>query len=202
MYLKNLFINSPPYFYSSAIKTLKLKNFNLYISLKSVFIDNESLEKLFTKEQMFDIIKLKSLILKRSRLLKKTYYRKPTTSNSFLIPKEIFALGLKAEEIALYSYLLFCENWKTHTCYPSYKNIGRAVNMTTNTVRKYVSSLEEKNLIETEETTITRQNGKKYNGNLKYTILPIEDAMRSYQEKILQEMEVKNKIKECKEHVG
>ncbi len=113
------------------------------------------------------------------------------------MPNEVFALGLKAEETAVYAYLMFCEDRETHTCYPSYRTIGKAVNMTTNTVRKYVISLKEKNLIETEETSIIKQDGKKYNGNLLYKILPIEDAIRSYQERILQETEIKNKSRMC-----
>ena len=38
----------------------------------------------------------------------------------FLLPKEIFSLGLSAAEIAIYAYLLFCENRQTFQCWPSY----------------------------------------------------------------------------------
>ena len=150
---------------------------------------------------MFGIITYPKKKVKEIRNLKITkYHKRDPIKNYFPMPNEVFALGLRAEEIAIYSYLMFCEDRETYTCYPSYKNIGRALNMTTNTVRKYVNSLKEKELIETEKTEITRQDGKKYNGNLKYTILPIETAVRSYQERILEEMELRNKLEECKKN--
>ena len=34
---------------------------------------------------------------------------------------EIFALGLSDGEIAVYAYLLFCEDRETHLCYPSFR---------------------------------------------------------------------------------
>ncbi|MCD8025742.1 MAG: helix-turn-helix domain-containing protein [Clostridiales bacterium] len=61
---------------------------------------------------------------------------------------------------------MLCENRKTFKCYPSYKTIGRAINMNKNTVRKYVKSLEVKSLITTEPTSIITKNGIKRNGNL------------------------------------
>ena len=62
----------------------------------------------------------------------------------FPMPYEIFSLGLRMPEIALYSYLMSCENRKNYTCYPSYKTIARALNTSVNTVQKYVKALEEK----------------------------------------------------------
>ena len=37
----------------------------------------------------------------------------------FPLPKEIFSLGLSAAEIAIYAYLLFCEDRQTFLCWPS-----------------------------------------------------------------------------------
>ena len=37
----------------------------------------------------------------------------------FPLPKEIFSLGLSAAEIAIYAYLLFCEDRQTFQCWPS-----------------------------------------------------------------------------------
>ena len=45
-------------------------------------------------------------------------------------------------------------------CHPSYRTIGRAVQLSENTVRKYVAGLEEKGLIHTEPSTITTKDGR------------------------------------------
>ena len=62
----------------------------------------------------------------------------------YLVPNEVFNLGLSSHEIAVYNYLLRCEDRKTYQCHPSYRTIGRAVQLSENTVRKYVAGLEEK----------------------------------------------------------
>ncbi len=95
----------------------------------------------------------------------------------FPMPYDIFNINLKMPEIALYSYLMSCENRKSYTCYPSYKTIARVLNTSENTVQKYVKSLEEKELISTEHTKIFTQSGLKLNGNLLYTIKPIQTAV-------------------------
>ena len=97
------------------------------------------------------------------------------------LPNELFKMGLDHNEIAVYAYLLYCENHRKNLCYPSYGAIGRTLGMCRNTVRKYVVSLIEKHLIETEETQVTI-NGRKRNGNLKYTFLPLNEAMGYYME--------------------
>ena len=91
------------------------------------------------------------------------------------IPNELFTLGLSASELSIYAYLLYCENHRRHLCYPSYRTIGDALGMCRNTVRKYVGSLVEKHLVETEETQVVI-NGRRRNGNLKYTFLPLKEA--------------------------
>ena len=63
------------------------------------------------------------------------------------MPNEIFSLGLNHGEIAVYTYLMFCEDRKTFQCYPSYNTIGKALDMSKNTVMKYVKNLEEKSFI-------------------------------------------------------
>ena len=68
----------------------------------------------------------------------------------YLVPNEVFNLGLSSHEIAVYNYLLRCEDRRTYQCHPSYRTIGRAVQLSENTVRKYVAGLEEKGLIHTE----------------------------------------------------
>lgn len=102
-------------------------------------------------------------------------YPKRTIKNYFPTPNEIFLLGLCTEEIAIYSYLLRCEN-ENYQCWPSYKTIAENVNLCKSSVKKYVDSLCEKQLIWTEPTQIYRGD-LKVNGNLKYTIRPIQEAI-------------------------
>ena len=97
--------------------------------------------------------------------------------NFFPLPNMIFHLGLSAEEIATYAYLLYCEDRKTYQCFPSYTTIGDAIGKTKNSVKKYVDGLRAKGLIKTESTTKTAKDGAVLNGNLLYTILPIENAI-------------------------
>ena len=105
----------------------------------------------------------------------------------YLVPNEVFNLGLSSHEIAVYNYLLRCEDRRTYQCHPSYRTIGKAVQLSENTVRKYVTSLEEKGLIRTEPSTITTKDGRVRNGSLIYTIRPIQEAMeQNYQRQFLQ----------------
>ena len=97
----------------------------------------------------------------------------------FVLPNELFDLGLSTGEIAVYAYLVRCEDRNTYTCYPSYDTIGAAVGMSRNTVGKYVSSLVRKSLIETDQTFFTSADGKKRNGNLRYKILPIQEVIEA-----------------------
>lgn len=102
--------------------------------------------------------------------------------NSFLMPNEIFALGLSGGAILVYTYLRYCENREIYQCYPSYKTIGKAVGMSKNTVKKYVDVLRDKGLIETENTSVVTAKGQKRNGNLLYTLRPIEEAVELFYE--------------------
>ena len=113
------------------------------------------------------------------------------------MPNEIFCLGLNCGEIAVYSYLMSCEDRKTYTCYPSYNTIGSTLKMSKKTVMKYVKSLEDKRLITTEHTTVTLKSGKKQNGNLRYTIRPIKEAREHFyrQQMIKLEFNLRNKNK-------
>ena len=99
--------------------------------------------------------------------------------NQFVLPNEIFHLGLSTGEIAVYAFLVRCEDRKNYTCHPSYATIGEAVGMSRNTVGKYVALLESKRLIETEPTEVTSADGKKHNGNLRYKILPVQDVIEA-----------------------
>lgn len=107
----------------------------------------------------------------------------------FMVPNEVFCLGLDYGEIAVYTYLLRCENRKTYQCYPSYRTIGKSVGMCENTVRKNTLSLEEKGLIYTEPTMITTKDGRPRNGSLLYTIRPIQEALNNYYQRQLVQAE-------------
>ena len=102
--------------------------------------------------------------------------------NFFPMPQKIFNLGMNAGEIAVYAYLMFRENRKTYQCYPSYRSIGDAVGMSRNTVKKYVDTLVEKQLIYVEPTRVKTQDGGVRNGNLLYTIRPLNDALEYHLE--------------------
>ena len=105
----------------------------------------------------------------------------------YLVPNEVFNLGLSSHEIAVYNYLLRCEDRRTYQCHPSYRTIGKAVQLSENTVRKYVAGLEEKGLIHTEPSTITTKDGRVRNGSLIYTIRPIQEALeQNYQRQFRQ----------------
>ena len=106
--------------------------------------------------------------------------------NSFIMPNEIFRLGLSEGAIAVYAYLLYCEDRKTFQCHPSFSTIGDAVGMSNNTVKKYVRGLELKGLITTEHTQIKTRDGRVHNGSLLYTLKPIEPIEEAYFQKMLQ----------------
>ena len=113
------------------------------------------------------------------------YPKRDALKDYFPVPNEIFCLGLSTGEIAVYAYLMYCEDRKNFQCHPSYRTIGNAVGMSKNTVKKYVDSLIEKRLITAEPTSVITQKGEKRNGNLRYTIRPIREALEQYYEQQL-----------------
>ena len=115
--------------------------------------------------------------------------KRSAEKNYFMVPNEIFSLGLDYREISLYTYLLRCENRDTYQCYPSYKTIGKAIRMSENTVAKYVRQLEEKGLIYTEPTIVQSKDGKPLNGNLLYTIRPIPGVLEAFYERQFRQVE-------------
>ena len=108
--------------------------------------------------------------------------------NYFPVPNEVFLLGLSPGELAVYSYLLFCEDRSTYRCWPSFKTIGKAIGMGTNTVRKYAQMLEERGLITTEPTSITTKFGQKRNGNLLFILRPIQEAVEQFYQRQLEKI--------------
>ena len=86
-------------------------------------------------------------------------------------------------------YLLFCENRQTFQCWPSYRKIGEAVWLSPNTIRKHVRSLEERGLLVTEPTMVTTKDGCKRNGNLLFTIRPIQAALQQDYDRQMQKLD-------------
>ena len=117
------------------------------------------------------------------------YAKQPAAKRFFPLPNEIFSLRLSPGALAVYSYLLYCEDRKTYQCWPSYTSIGKSVSMSVNTVRKYVAELEERGLIVTEPTFIITGDGRKRNGTLRYTILPIQNAVDHHNQRQLRRLE-------------
>ena len=110
--------------------------------------------------------------------MKKHHYpTRDAKRNYFPLPNEIFTLNLTPGEIAVYAYLMRCEDRETYQCHPAYATIGKAVGMSKNTVKKHVDKLIEKCLIYTEPTTVQLKTGQIRNGNLLFTIRPIQDAI-------------------------
>ena len=109
----------------------------------------------------------------------------------YLVPNEVFNLGLSSHEIAVYNYLLRCEDRRTYQCHPSYRTIGRAVRLSENTVRKYVAGLEEKGLIRTEPSTVTTKDGYQ-----RQFLQAERDMERAKAEKRMAELNQQNKKEE------
>lgn len=118
------------------------------------------------------------------------YPKRDPIKNCFLVPNEIYDLGLPHGAIAVYGYLLRCEGCRTYRCHPSYKTIGKALNMSVNTVRKYVSELEENRLIRTEPTTITTRDRRRRNSSLMYNIRPIQEVIDYFHERQMYQAEL------------
>lgn len=121
---------------------------------------------------------------------KQSWPKRDPIKNYFPLPNEIYSLGLSPGAIAVYGFLLRRENRETYQCLVSYRTIGEAVGMSVNTVRKYVMELEERELIRTERTTITTKDGRRQNGCLLYTILPIQIAIDQFHERQFSEVDL------------
>ena len=109
--------------------------------------------------------------------IKNTYTKHSPLGHYFLLPNEIFTLGLSPGELSVYTYLIFCEDRKSHQCWPSIGHISQHTDMSANTVAKYIRQLEEERLIDTEPTKVKTKAGLVRNGNLLYTIRPIQEAV-------------------------
>ena len=109
--------------------------------------------------------------------IKNAYTSRSPLGHYFLLPNEIFTLGLSPGELSVYAYLIFCEDWKTHQCWPSIGRISQYTGMSANTVAKHIRHLEDKRLIDVEPTKVQTRDGKIRNGTLLFTIRPIQEAV-------------------------
>ena len=100
--------------------------------------------------------------------------------NCFPVPNELLDFDLPAGAVAVYLYLLRHANRKTNRCHPSEATITKKLHLSRNTVAKHVRLLEERGLIRTERTSIITQDGRKQNGSLLYTILPIQFSIDQF----------------------
>ena len=131
--------------------------------------------------------------------------KKRSGGTYFPLPIEIFRLGLSTGAVAVYAYLMCCENRTTHKCWPSYRAIGRAVGMASkNTVSKYLYELVERDLICMEQTQVRNKTGRKRNGTMMITLLPLSGALEARRQREQDRLEMfsrKQKLaKELKAH--
>lgn len=105
--------------------------------------------------------------------------------NCFPIPNELFLFDLSANTLAVYIYLLYRADRRTGQCYPGMPTMAKTLHLSRSTVLRCVKALEESGLIVTEHTDIVTKRGIKRNGNLRYTILPIQFSIDQFYQRQL-----------------
>ena len=115
----------------------------------------------------------------------KDLQEKTTAGRIFSSAQRDFHLGIERRGDRRVRLPDFFEDRETHLCYPSFRKIGECTGISPNTVRKYITQLEDKHLIETLPTTVWTLDGTARNGTLLYTILPIYEAVNYHLERQL-----------------
>ena len=105
----------------------------------------------------------------------------------FPMPNELFLFDLSANALAVYVYLLYRADRRTGQCYPGMPTMARALHLSRSTVLRCIKALEECGLIVTDQTDIVSKHGIKRNGNLRYTIVPMQQVMSERQERSLRD---------------
>ena len=108
----------------------------------------------------------------------------------FPLSNEVFQLGLKASGLLVYIYLHYQKGVRSGQCWPSYATIGTAVGMSLKTVQRHAHSLIGKDLIQAEDSTIRRRDGRSYNGSLLYTVKPIKRILKERKQELLAELKL------------
>ena len=124
----------------------------------------------------------------------------PRASNCTILPNEVYQLRLSATALAVYSYLRRLADPETHQCWPSYANIAETFGCSKRTVAKYVAELCEAGLVGIEATSVTTKDGQRWNGNLRYTILPIRQAVELFHERQLAKLPASPRAKRKRKH--
>ena len=133
----------------------------------------------------------------------KPYPTRDAKKNYFLLPNEIFDFGLSSTAIALYAYLMKTENRKSYDCFPAYKTIAKAIGVKSKvTVAKYVSELEEKQLIKTEQRTVPVDIGVVRKSTLRYNIRPIQEAIDLKNERQMAKLEHEVAVEKAKKNAA
>ena len=175
------------YLYSRAAR--KLGPPTLMTVLKNLSVSRNTLKKYVRRLQKRDWIIVQHHRFSKTGLLSLrdtihlTDAPRPRVGHFFPMPFSVFGLDLSVGELAVYGYLLYREDRESYECWPSYRTIGAALRMSRNTVMKYVHLLEEKDFIVTEPTQVNREDGFKWNGNLKYRVRPIQSVVKRWNEK-------------------
>ena len=100
--------------------------------------------------------------------------------NCFPVPNELLDFDLPGGSIAVYIFLLRHADRRTGQCHPSTATMAKNLHYCRNTVASYIRLLEERGLIITERTSIITRDGRKQNGSLLYTILPIQFSIDQF----------------------
>ena len=127
-----------------------------------------------------------------------TYTKRSPLGHYFLLPNEIFTLGLSPGELSGYAYLIYCEDRQTHQCWPSIGRVSQHTGMSANTIAKYIRQLEEKQLIDVEPTKVRTKSGEVRNGTLQFTIRPIQEAVNYHLERQLEGLPQKKRTRKRK----
>lgn len=125
----------------------------------------------------------------------KSFTAQPRISNCTILPNEVYQLKLSATAFAVYSYLRRLADPETHQCWPSYANIAETFGCSKRTVAKYVAELCEAGLVGIEATSVITADGLKWNGNLRYTILPVQSAVDLFHERQLASYDARGQTK-------
>ena len=127
-----------------------------------------------------------------------TYTKRSPLGHYFLLPNEIFTLGLSPGELSVYAYLIYCEDRQTHQCWTSIGRVSQHTGMSANTIAKYIRQLEEKQLINVEPTKVRTKSGEVRNGTLQFTIRPIQEAVNYHLERQLEGLPQKKRTRKRK----
>ena len=96
--------------------------------------------------------------------------KRDPNKNYFMVPNEVFHIGLSHPKISIYCYLLSIEDRETYQCWPSYKTISIACGISRNAAIQAIDALIQKRLIDKLPTTRRNVQGRTRTGNNEYLI--------------------------------